>query len=142
MSSDRHQVELRESCGRTGKRTEGARRAKDTTRRPTEPNNLSQGASSQRPAPTEDHAWTYETDVLLGFHVGPPTIRVEAVSDSDYVASLLIPLSYVDYLAWPRWDRIYLVLMRLSVPGRNGIGEGLSFSKKGRRKWEKEGGRV
>lgn len=80
--------------------------------------------------------------MLLGFHVGPPTIRVEAVSDSDYVASLLIPFSYLGYLVWPQWDRMYLVLMRLGVPEKIGTEQGLPFSKKGSRKWEKEGGRV
>lgn len=80
--------------------------------------------------------------MLLGFHVGPPTIRVDAISDSDYIASLLILFSYLGYLVWPQWGRMHLVLIRLGMPERIGTGQGLPFSKKkGRRKWEKEGER-
>jgi hypothetical protein len=29
-----------------------------------------------------------------------------------------IPFPYLDYPGWPQWERIYLVLLRLGVPGK------------------------
>ena len=80
-------MELRESCGRVGRRIEGPKEDRDSTGRPTESTNLDPWG-----LPETERAWAgpsttryaqiYEADVQLSLQAGSPTTGAGAVPDS------------------------------------------------------------
>lgn len=74
-------LELRESCGRVGRRIEAARGLKDTTGKTTTSTNLDPKGLKETEAPAKEHAldtgWTYTPhtyaiDVQLAIHLSSP----------------------------------------------------------------------